>query len=67
MIFCRLSLTRADAARIFRRISASSGLAPSAISSSPVMEVVIFSSRKRFGMRELKSLPRVPASPRPEA
>ena len=67
MIFCRESRTRAVAARILRRMSASSGEAASAISSSPVMEVVIFSSRKRFGMRESNSRLRQPLSPRPEA
>ena len=35
-----------------RRMEASSLLAESAISSSPRMELVMLSSRKRFGVRE---------------
>ena len=54
MIFCSASRTLAEAARMSRRIEASSGLAASASSSSPAMEPVILSSRKRFVMRELK-------------
>ena len=45
MIFCSESLTFALWMRIWRRISASSLLAASAISSSERMEFVIFSSR----------------------
>ena len=47
----RPSLARAAAARIWRRMLASSGLAPSAISSSPLMEVLIFSSRNLLAWR----------------
>ena len=65
MMRCKVSRTRADAARIFRRISASSALAASAISSSPVMQVVIFSSKKRLGERDIKSWCSRPDSPRP--
>ena len=43
MILFSASLARLAAARIFLRISASSEDAPSAISSSPTMEEVIFS------------------------
>ena len=63
----RPSLARAEAARIFRRMSASSVLAPSAISSSPVMAVVIFSSRNRLGLMAVKYRFSTPQSPRPEA
>ena len=54
MIFCSASCTRALAARISRRMDANSLDALSAISSSPVMEVKIFSSRKRLACRALK-------------
>ena len=54
MSFCRISRTLEEQARIWRRISASSGLAASAISSSERMAPLIFSSRKRFGAREAK-------------
>ena len=43
--FCRISRTLASVARICLRIEASSGLAESAISSSPRMELVMESSR----------------------
>ena len=48
IIFCIASLALAAAARIFLRMFASSGDAPSAISSSPVMDELIFSSRNLF-------------------
>ena len=54
MIFWRLSRTRAAAARILRRMSESSLLALSAISSSPGMEFTILSSRNRFVWSILK-------------
>ena len=47
MIFCRICRERAPAACIWRRISASSALALSAISFSSGMARVILSSRKR--------------------
>ena len=48
---CKMSRTLASAARMCRRMEASSGLAESAISSSPRMELVMRSSKKRFGVR----------------
>ena len=48
---CRISRTFASAARMCRRMEASSGLAESAISSSPRMELVMRSSKKRLGVR----------------
>ena len=54
-IFCSASRARAAAARILRRMSASSLEAPSAISSSPTMEVLIFSSRNLLARRAWKS------------
>ena len=53
MIFCKMSRTLASEARMCRRMEASSVLAESAISSSPRMELVILSSRKRLGVRAL--------------
>ena len=47
-----MSRTLEAVARICRRMEASSGLAASAISSSPTMEPVILSSRKRLAVRE---------------
>ena len=54
IIFCSESRTLALAALILRRIFASSDDALSAISSSPTMEEVIFSSRNRFACRAEK-------------
>jgi hypothetical protein len=54
MIFCRASRARAAAARSWRRIVASSGEAESAISSSPTIEVVIFSSKNLLECRAWK-------------
>ena len=48
----RMSRTLASVERMCRRMEASSLLAESAISSSPRMELVMLSSRKRFGVRE---------------
>ena len=48
----RMSRTLEAVARMCRRMEASSGLAASAISSSPTMEPVILSSRKRLAVRE---------------
>ena len=45
MSLLRMSRTLLAVARMWRRMSASSGLAESAISSSPTMEPLIFSSR----------------------
>ena len=52
MSLFRMSRTLEAVARMCRRMEASSGLAASAISSSPRMEPVIFSSRKRLAVRE---------------
>ena len=49
--FCRMSRTLDSVARICRRMEANSGLAESASSSSPTMELVIVSSKKRFGVK----------------
>ena len=51
MSFCRMSRTLDSVARMCRRMEASSGLAESASSSSPTMELVMVSSRKRFVVR----------------
>ena len=52
--FCRISRTLASVARMWRRIEASSLLAESANSSSPTMELVMVSSKKRLGVRAWK-------------
>ena len=50
-ILCKISRTLASVARMWRRMEASSLLAESASSSSPMMELVMVSSRKRLGVR----------------
>ena len=55
MILCRLSRAFALWMRIWRRMSASSWLAASAISSSLRMELVMRSSRCRLAFREKNS------------
>ena len=51
MIFCKISRTLASVERMCRRMEASSLLAESASSSSPTMELVMVSSKKRLGVR----------------
>ena len=52
MIFCRIWRLLAWAARMWRRISASSGLAASAMVSSSGIQRLMVSSRKRFPWRD---------------
>ena len=51
MIFCRICRPLLAAARMCRRMSASAGLALSAMTSSSRMAVKIFSSRNRLPRR----------------
>ena len=50
-IRCKISRTLASVALMWRRLESSSLLAESASSSSPMMELVMVSSRKRLGVR----------------
>ena len=63
MIFWRICRPLDAAFRLWRRMSASSGLALSAMTSSSRMEVVIFSSRKRLPRRDRNRLSTAVRSP----